>query len=137
MATAAAIAFVFTSKAVRFGFANLYHWLDGVVDIRRDLPALAPGHRRLLRLDLLGASESAASRDAVADEGLIVRLPIESRGGRVESVIRKPGFEEVLDFRGAAAAIVDCVNVIERGYHVGIEVGVDVGERSLVESDST
>lgn len=106
-----------------------------VVDIRRD-PRLAPEHRRL-RLDLLGASESAASRDAVADEGLVVRSPIENRGGRVESVIRKPGFEEVLDFRGAcqpghveggAVAIVDCVNVIRRGYHVEIEVGADIGE---------
>ena len=53
------------------------------------------------------------------------------------SIIRQPGFEEVLDFRGAcrpghveggAVAIVDCINVIGRGDHVEIEVGADVGE---------
>lgn len=32
----------------------------------------------------------------------------------------------MLDFRGAVA-IVDCVNVIGRGYHAEIEVGADVG----------
>lgn len=45
----------------------------------------------------------------------------------VESIIRKLGFEEVLDFRGAcrpghieggAVTIVDCINVVGRGDHV-------------------
>ena len=101
--------------------------------------ACLPAKQRhfLLCLDVLGAREQAASRNARVQERAIVTSPIERLGHILQArVVGEVILEQLLCLGGArgtgeveagAVAVVDAVVVIGGGNHVEVEVEADLG----------